>query len=344
MMEMLKQLTLAMLKTSTKPGGDNMENNLRRFTDEEIERANSINIINYAQSKGYPVNQISPRSYKIPGYGGLFIDDCGSRWNCFSKGTGGGTIQFVMEMEGKSWVDAVKELLGNTYEERTFEKVIKNSLVKGKMDLPEKNDTYKHIFAYLIKTRKIDQNIVNEFIDKKKIYEDKYKNCVFVGFNSKGDPAYASVRSTRTQGEPFRGDVRNSDKAYPFCHEGNSSTVCVFEAPIDLMSYLTLIKYHGIQEFKHHMISLSGVTDKALECYLKDHRDIDTIMLCLDNDHAGDLGCGQIHEKYGASHKILRHKPKGKDFNEELCQMITEKSFAAVREPPNSYFDGEEME
>ena len=48
------------------------------------------------------------------------------------------------------------------------------------MILPEKNDTYKHLFAYLIKARNIDKDIVAEFVDKKMIYEDRNKNCVFV--------------------------------------------------------------------------------------------------------------------------------------------------------------------
>ena len=46
--------------------------------------------------------------------------------------------------------------------------------------------------------------------------------------------------------------MKNSDKAYPFCKPGKNNTVCVFEAPIDLMSYLTLIKKHNIENFENH--------------------------------------------------------------------------------------------
>lgn len=300
-----------------------MNSNQKYFTDEQISKASQVNIISYAQSKGYALKKISSNSYKIPGYGGLFIEANGSKWNWFSKGIGGGSIQFVMELEGKSWAYAVRELLGDEYEETVVRDQIKKE-PKGQLVLPEKNDTYKHLFAYLIRTRKIDHEIVIALVEAKKIYEDKYKNCVFVGYDENESPAYASVRSTRTTGDTFRGDVRNSDKSCPFYYEGKSTTVCVFESPIDLMSYLSILKIHGIDKFNHHMISLGGVTDKSLEKFLVQNPDITTIMICLDNDPAGNEACIQIQDKYGTDYKLLRHTPKNKDFNEDLCRMKAE--------------------
>jgi hypothetical protein len=273
----------------------------------------------------------------MPGYGGLFIRGDGSKWNWFSQSKGGGAIQFVMEIEGKSWVDAVKELLGINYEELPVVPKIRDAEPKGKLVLPDKNDTYKHLFAYLIKSRYIDKDIVTNFVDRKMLYEDQNRNCVFVGFNDKDKPAYASRRSARTVGETFKGDVRNSDKSWPFHYPGSSNTVCVFEAPIDLMSYLSLLKNHGIDEFDHHLISLGGVTDKALQTFLKVNTNIDTIMLCLDNDQAGHDACSRINEQYGRDYRILRHKPNGKDFNEDLVGIACEDGLMVAREPPDGY-------
>ena len=64
---------------------------------------------------------------------------------------------------------------------------------------------------------------------------------LFVGYDVEGKPAYASKRSARTVGEAFKGDIQNSDKAVPFYYQGESNSVYVFEAPIDLMSYLSLL-------------------------------------------------------------------------------------------------------
>jgi hypothetical protein len=318
-----------------------MRTTQKKFTEEQIEKVNHINIISYAQSKGYSLERISKSSYKIPGYGGLFINSDGSKWNWFSKDVGGGTIQFVMEMEGKSWVDAVKELLGITQDELPLISMVKEDKHRGEMRLPEKNDTYKHLFAYLIKSRRIDQDIVTEFVDRKLIYEDKYRNCVFVGYNNNQEPAYASLRSTRTIGDSFRGDVRNSDKSIPFHYPGSGSTVCVFEASIDLMSYLSLLRIHGIEEFNHALISLGGVSDKGLQSFLNQHNDIDTIMLCLDNDQAGHDACSKINERYGSKYKMLRHKPKNKDFNEDLINAAEEDRTLVARESLEDYINSE---
>lgn len=293
-----------------------------RFTDEQIALADSVNIISYAESIGYTVKRVTSRSFKIEGYGGLYIHGNGHKWNWFSQNKGGGAIQFVMQMEGKTWVEAVKKLLNIDNEiVRYIQPKIKKKEEKGEFILPEKNSTFKHIVAYLINTRYIDKEIVYDFIKRDKIYENKHGSCVFVGYDKEGQAKYASVRSTNTTGKSYRCDVKNSDKTYPFCRSGTNDTVCIFEAPIDLMSYLTLIKKHDIKAFENHCISLGGVADKALEYYLKENPSIIKIMLCLDNDEAGHFACQQIREKYRDRYKIVRHLPQGKDFNEQLLNI-----------------------
>lgn len=305
-----------------------MTRKLRRFTEEQIAQANDINLIAYAESRGFDVKKISPRSYKIPGYGGLYINAEGNKWNCFSKGAGGGTIQFVMEMEGKSWVESIKQLLDISYDELPYiPPPAKEIEIKGDMILPKKNDTFKHVFAYLIKTRKLDKDVVSQFIKDKKIYEDTYNNCVFVGFDEEKTPKFASVRGTNTN-KKFRGDIENSDKGYPFCLEGKSDTLLIFEAAIDLMSYLTLLKLHGITKFNHHMISMGGTSYIPIEKYLERYPEITNITLCLDSDDEGKLFSQKIKEKFADDYKICRHMAKGKDFNEELISLIDSEEYA----------------
>ena len=76
-----------------------MNDKQQLFTDQQIEQANQVNLIAYARSRGHEVKRISNNSYKLPGYGGLFISGDGAKWNWFSQNKGGGSIQFVMEME-----------------------------------------------------------------------------------------------------------------------------------------------------------------------------------------------------------------------------------------------------
>lgn len=308
-----------------------------RFTDEQIEQANNVNIIEYAKSRGYPVRQVTAHSYKIPGYGGLYIHSGGLKWNRFSVDIGGGTIQFVMHMENKSWVEAVKELLNmpvTQYSDASAvqEKSQEKGSEKRPFQLPEKNDTYKHLFAYLIGTRKIDKQIVYNFVKLNKIYENKYYNsCVFVGYDKNDEAKYASIRGTSSSMQ-YRKDVAGSDKSYPFAVNVKAGGICcdntfrsnnlfVFESPIDLMSYLSLLKLHGIKNFDAHCISLGGVCDPALERFLNEHLGITEITLGLDNDEAGRFACEQIRQKYSDRYSIRRHLPENKDFNDDLFKL-----------------------
>ncbi|WP_298203093.1 DUF3991 domain-containing protein [Desulfosporosinus sp.] len=297
------------------------------FTDEQIAQANQINILEYARQVGYTVEQITPKEFKIPNYGGLRINGTGSKWNCFTEKDGGGPIQFVMYMEKKSWVEAVKELLGLSANEnssmRRVTRDIEKEKEKGEFVLPEKNSTYKHVFAYLINTRKIDKDIIFSMVKEKKLYENTHRSCVFVGYDREGAARYASVRSTNTQGSSYRGDVANSDKAFAFNIAGASNTIRVFEAPIDALSYATFLK-HFDSENKDHMLALGCLGDAALKRYLNDHPVVNKIIFCLDNDRWGHEALNRWVEAYKPDYSLAHHFPKGKDWNEDLVSFFKE--------------------
>ncbi|SKC77405.1 DUF3991 and toprim domain-containing protein [Maledivibacter halophilus] len=217
-----------------------------------------------------------------------------------------------------SWVEAIRQLLGISQDELPYiPPPPKDIEIKEEIELPKKNDTYKHVFAYLIKNRKLDADIVNQFVKSKKIYEDTHHNCVFVGYDEENNPKFASVRGTNTR-KKFRRDIENSDKGYPFCQEGRSDTLCIFESAIDLMSYLTLLKFYGITEFHHHMLSMGGTSYIPIEKYLEKNPNITSLILCLDSDDEGNFFTQKIRERFGEEYKVVRHIPNGKDFNDEL--------------------------
>lgn len=63
---------------------------------------------------------------------------------------------------------------------------------------------------------------------------------VFVGTDEHGVPRHAQKRSTNSQGKAFKLNVEGSDARYSFHHLGMDGELYIFEAPIDLLSYLTL--------------------------------------------------------------------------------------------------------
>ena len=116
--------------------------------------------------------------------------------------------------------------------------------------------------AHLIKQRCIDADVITHFAKAKTLYEDaQYHNAVFVGMDEDGVPRHAHKRSTLTVGEPYRGNVQSGDPKYSFRHIGTGDRLYVFEAPIDLLSFITM---HKKDWQSHSYLALCGVTEHAL--------------------------------------------------------------------------------
>ena len=178
------------------------------------------------------------------------------------------------------------------------------------------------MFAYLRK-RGIAPQVIRQFLNSGLLYEDaEHHNCVFVGKNSAGQVKYAGLRGTYDrEGKGFRGDVTGSDKHVGFTlpYDRSSDQVFVFEAPIDLMSYLTLHRNTP------NALALCGLYDGALQAYLADHPQIKRIELCLDADGPGREAARQFQNKYTAmGYAVTVEEPRsGKDWNEYLQKRKT---------------------
>ena len=171
--------------------------------------------------------------------------------------------------------------------------------------------------------------MVSAFAKAKTLYEDaKYHNAVFVGYDADGVARHAHKRGTYTQGEPFKGNVDGCDPRYSFHHTGQSDTVYVFEAPIDMLSFISLYQKDWQ---RHSYVSLCGVSEHALLQLLVENPQVQKVGLCLDNDKAGQKArerlTGILVEKgYGEVFSLL---PQQKDWNEDL-QMTQQVPVAAA--------------
>jgi len=87
--------------------------------------------------------------------------------------------------------------------------------------------------------------------------DSKYHNAVFVGKDENGDAKHAHKRSTYTLGESYRGNVEGSDARCSFHHTGTSGRLYVFEAPIDMISFLTM---YPDRWQRHSHVALCGVS------------------------------------------------------------------------------------
>ena len=196
----------------------------------------------------------------------------------------------------------------------------------------------RRVFAYLLKHRHIDKNVISHFARAGTLYEDaKYHNCVFIGRDEAGKACHAHKRSTNSYGEAFRINVEGGDPRYTFHHLGNDGSLYVFEAPIDLLSFISLYP-KGWQE--HNYVACCGVSIQPVLKMLERMPTPDTVYLCLDNDAAGQKACERMaNELAGRSVSSVRIAPQRKDWNEDLVRAYERQREAKERE--RSFSKGE---
>jgi len=179
--------------------------------------------------------------------------------------------------------------------------------------LPLRNVTNANILNYLTQERKLSPSLVNFFIAAGDIYEDSsHHNVVFVGRDADGHPRYASSRGIN---EKFRQDAAGAEKAFGFAHRGTDKQLLVFEAPIDLLSFIELFPKNWQQ---HNYLSLGGVPGKALRQFLSERPDVERVFLCLDADKAGEDACKRLAALLPDTMSATRIQPCMKDWNDVL--------------------------
>lgn len=284
----------------------------KRFSDEQLQRASGIDIAAMLQGQGEKLKK-QGRVYRWLRYDSTVIDR--NRWYRHSREIGGGPIQFMQHFYGMDFVDAVKYLLDGE-EGAEFVQASRTPEPKLPFTPPKLSKNMHRTFAYLIKTRKIDADIVQHFVNEKKILEtEEYHNTAFCGYDEKGEMKQMHLRST-LPGNRFFMDIDGSDKQYYFRHIGTNSDVYVFEAPIDMLSYITMNKENW-QESSY--VCLGGVAIDALKNVLSTNEQISKVYICVDRDDAGDKTVKRIGDELNEmGYEWERILPENKDWNEDL--------------------------
>ena len=160
----------------------------------------------------------------------------------------------------------------------------------------------------------------------KLLYEDAdYHNAVFVGTDEDGVPRHAHKRSANSFGKAFRLNVEGCDPHHSFHHIGRDESLYVFEAPIDMLSYITL---HPEGWQSHSYVACCGTSIQPVLKLLERQPQINTVLLCLDNDEAGHLASRRMKEQLAERYTVERLIPAHKDWNDDLT--AEEPSYAQV--------------
>ena len=305
------------------------------FSEDDLYRANNADLASYLIRHGERVKRVGSTYQYIYTDGGGTHDSVtisGGKWYDHKNQHGGYAVKFLQEFLGFSFQDSVIELLGGHCTAQTVRPVTHEPLkpIVKSFELPEANSDMRRVFAYLTKQRFIDPQIISHFAHEHKIYEDgKYHNAVFVGMDENGVPKQASVRSTLSFGKTFRITVASSDTNYSFSHFGNDEKLFIFEAPIDMLSFITL--YQKDWQL-HSYIAMNGVYESAVLKALENHADLHNIYLCTDNDEGGIDAAERLRDilhEHGYV-DIFRIAPQQKDWNECLRQRYGAEYLPAV--------------
>lgn len=276
------------------------------YTQAQINKANAVDLEKFLRAQGETLVR-SGKEYRWKAHDSLTV--CGNKWFRHSQSKGGLPVDFVMEFYGKSFPEAVQMLTGEPGEVQPEADPAPYPAFR----LPLRNVTNANILNYLTQERKLSPSLVNFFIVAGDIYEDAaHHNVVFVGRDADGHPCYASSRGIR---EKFRQDAAGAEKAFGFAHRGTDKQLLVFEAPIDLLSFIELFPKNWQQ---HNYLSLGGVSGKALRQFLSERPDVERVFLCLDADKAGEDACKRLAGLLPDTVSVTRIQPCMKDWNDVL--------------------------
>lgn len=282
------------------------------FTKEQREQARRTDLANFLISQGEKVKKSGSEYEWLDGSQKVTIR--GHLWYHQYEQKGGDAVDFVRRFYNKDYAEAVEMLLNNCDGQIITSPPIEKE--HKPFGLPPRNDRMSRVFSYLLLTRGIDKDVLFEFVRNKMIYESSdFHNAVFVGYDSSGKPRHAHKRGTVTSNS-YKGNVAGSQPEFSFHWHGTSDKIFLFEAPIDMLSYISMRK----ENWKSHSYAAScSVSDRVLFQCLKDNPNLKNVFLCFDNDEAGQTANKRIADKLNSMNiksEILI--PIHKDWNEDI--------------------------
>ena len=299
-------------------------------TPEQIKRAKQMDLLTYLQYyEPHELVRFSGNVYATRTHDSLKISN--GKWCWWSQGIGGrSALDYLIKVRGMAFTEAVIQIDGQVAIAPPVSSHSPKLAEPSKLLLPEKNTNNNRVITYLTR-RGIHSTLIDYCIQTGRLYESRpYHNAVFVGFDLKGTPKYATLRGTSNQ--RYMGEANGSDKHYSFSipSRKESTKLHLFESAIDLLSYCTLELLSGRDWRQDYCLSLAGIyrpkknieegtPPAALMQYLKDFPHIKVIALHLDNDTPGRLAAKTINILLSPSYTVFDEPPKhGKDYNDYL--------------------------
>ena len=286
------------------------------FTDEQKRIANSVDLVEFLRCQG---EQLIRSGLEMRMKSNHSITINGNKWYDHAIRKGGGPVDFVQYFYNMDYQGAMQMLLGGYGVSVPFPTAMpKPPKSEKEFAIPKANKNMRRVFAYLSKSRGIDPKILSAFAKEELIYEDAvHHNAVFVGRGADGTPHHAHLRSTQSFGKTFRINEAGSKPQYSFHWVGQNDTLYAFEAPIDLLSYISLYP-EGWEDSSY--VALCGLSEKPILWMLEQYPNLKQVTLCLDNDQAGIEATKRITDILAEKgyRDVIGSFSMRKDWNEDL--------------------------
>lgn len=282
------------------------------YTQEQKDRARTTDLVDLLQRQGEHLKRSGAEYQWRDGSNKVTIR--GNLWYHQYDQVGGDAIDFVRRFFNKDYPEAMEYLLNGYGGTLTAAPPVKKEIKN--FEMPLRNDNMRRVYAYLLHQRGLNRDVVYAFAHKNMIYESlPHHNAVFVGFDLDGIPRHAHKRGTGSQ-STYKGNAEGCVPEYSFHWNGTSNKIFLFEAPIDMLSYISMNPY---QWQKNTYAASCSVADRVLFQCLKDNPNIKEVYLCLDNDEAGQIAAKRISDKlFVQGYKTEILIPINKDWNEDL--------------------------
>ena len=318
-----------------------------KSAEELADIKDKIRIVDYARSYLHLTVRKVGAYYGLDEFESMRIDD---RKNCFFRNSlqgkinTGSIIDFAAEYghggDVKAAIQELKAIYRGTgmeipvrqpYQRREIEA---NPSKTGALVLPEHSPNMHRVYAYLTKTRYIDQDIVQEFVDRKMLYQDKRGNCVFVSYDREGKPDFGFLRGTHSDIKYYR-ELEHGDYSRGFYIDNQAPRLIVTESAIDAASIMTILKGQGRDHKEYDYQILAGVGKYACVANNLIASPKREVLFALDNDEAGVRGIRAILDdmrEKGVKCPVSLHLPSDKDWNKDLVNVA--KKFQSLEKIP----------
>ena len=286
--------------------------------DELIQFKSLINLVDYAQSKGFEVDESETSNTNTclrRADEKIYVSQRNGAWlfaDVRNSMKGGSILDFCVQKGGLENLGAVRRELrpwiGGSARPAKIARKSFAPKAKEALSKQEILDLYGRLEPYsgpYLKSRHLSEETITAF--GRFVKQDHFKNACFIHYNDQG------ITGWEKKSFNFSGFLPGASKAvfYAAPFQGKPDTLVICEASIDAMSYFQM---HG--RFGEAYISIGGApSPEQTEILKKLLKKPWNIIVATDNDAFGDSLNAMILE---LRPDAIRKKPETKDWNDDL--------------------------